>query len=630
MSKQDFKPYVSPDKNLSEFTVRSVILGVILAIVFGAANAYLGLKVGMTISASIPAAVISMGFYRTIRRKNSILESNMVQTIGSAGESLAGGAVFTMPVLFLWAQEGVMPSPSLIMLSLIAVLGGVLGTIFMIPLRKPLIVDEHETLPYPEGTACAQVLLAGEETGASSKSIMLGIGISAFIKFIIDGLKIIPEQISLKLDYLKTSVSVSAYPALFSVGYIVGPKVSSTLFAGTVLSWLVLIPAISIFGWDSIISPATDSIATLYATGGADAIWGSYIRYIGAGAVATAGIINLIKSLPMIAKAFATSVRSFRRTNGNRSDSSVESTDRTQRDLSLAVIGAGLLISFLIIWLIPAIPINIFGVIIVFVFSFFFATVSSKVVGMVGSSNSPVSGMAIATLLISTLLMKVSGVSAKEGMLSSIAIGSIVCIVAAMAADTSQDLKTGFILGATPKKQQIGELIGSLFSAIAIGGVLILLDKAWGFGTASLPAPQANLMKVIIEGVMAGRLPWNLLAIGAFLAVVCELLGVSSLSVAIGIYLPITTIFPTFIGGAIRYFIDKKRTSDDADDAVMLCSGLIAGEGLAGIVLAILVVTGISEVLDMSGICNLGWLGTLAVILSLVALIVRLGTKRRK
>ena len=623
MKTANFKPYISSDKKIPEFTVRSVVMGILLAIVFGAANAYLGLKIGMTISASIPAAVISMGFFKAFKRKDSILESNIVQTIGSAGESLAGGAVFTMPVLFLWAKEGLISSPGMLLLFALALLGGILGTVFMIPLRKPLIVDEHDTLPYPEGTACAQVLLAGEKKDASSKSIFLGIGIAGLIKFIIDGLKVVPELLTIKLNSIKTEISSSSYPALFSVGYIVGPKVSSTLFAGSVISWLVIIPAIMLFGAESIIAPGTETISSIFISGGADAIWSNYIRYIGAGAVATAGIINLIKSLPMIINAFASSVGGFSKKG------EVKDNSRTAADLPFKIIGICFLISFLAIWLLPPIPVNLFGTVLVFVFSFFFATVSSKVVGMVGSSNSPVSGMAIATLLISTLLLKVSGISTKDGMLGAICIGSIVCIVAAMAADTSQDLKTGYILGATPYKQQIGELIGAFFSALAIGGVLLLLDKAWGFGSSDLPAPQANLMKVIIEGVLNGNLPWGLLGIGAFLAVAFELMGISSLTASIGIYLPFSINICAFAGGMIRKFVDKKKTSDDSDDGIMLCSGFIAGEGLVGIILAILVVTGISSAVDLSGFINFGWIGTLVTILLIMGLILRFGLKKK-
>jgi putative OPT family oligopeptide transporter len=533
MKKDEFKPYIPADKITPEFTVTSVIMGVLLAIIFGAANAYLGLRVGMTVSASIPAAVISMGVIRVIMKKDSILESNMVQTIGSAGESLAAGAIFTLPVLFLWSKEGITEAPSLITISLIALFGGILGVLFMVPLRNALIVKEHGVLPYPEGTACAEVLLAGEEGGASAKSVFAGMGLAALFKFVVDGLKVIPSVITAPLKAFKTELSAEVYPALLGVGYICGPKIASYMFAGGLIGWFVLIPAIITFGGSTILYPGTKTIADMYAAGGASAIWSSYIRYIGAGAVAAGGIISLIKSLPLIVRTFADAIK------GMKGAGNSNSTVRTEADLDMRVIGIGVLIMIIAIWLLPEIPVSPLGAVLIALFGFFFATVSSRMVGIVGSSNNPVSGMAIATLLFSTLCLKVTGDTGVHGMKGAIAIGSVICIIAAMAGDTSQDLKTGYILGATPKKQQIGELIGAVVSAVTIGGVLVLLDSAWGFGTTELAAPQATLMKMIIEGVMQGNLPWALVFIGVFIAIVVEILGISVLPVAIGLYLPL-------------------------------------------------------------------------------------------
>ena len=470
MKKDEFKPYIPADKITPEFTVTSVIMGVLLAIIFGAANAYLGLRVGMTVSASIPAAVISMGVIRVIMKKDSILESNMVQTIGSAGESLAAGAIFTLPVLFLWSKEGITEAPSLITISLIALFGGILGVLFMVPLRNALIVKEHGVLPYPEGTACAEVLLAGEEGGASAKSVFAGMGLAALFKFVVDGLKVIPSVITVPLKAFKTELSAAEYPALLGVGYICGPKIASYMFAGGLIGWFVLIPAIITFGGSTILYPGTKTIADMYAAGGASAIWSSYIRYIGAGAVAAGGIISLIKSLPLIVRTFADAIKGMK--GAGNSNSAV----RTEVDLDMRVIGIGVLIMIIAIWLLPEIPVSPLGAVIIALFGFFFATVSSRMVGIVGSSNNPVSGMAIATLLFSTLCLKVTGDTGVHGMKGAIAIGSVICIIAAMAGDTSQDLKTGYILGATPKKQQIGELIGAVVSAVTIGGVLVLLD----------------------------------------------------------------------------------------------------------------------------------------------------------
>lgn len=621
MKKDEFKPYIPADKITPEFTVTSVIMGVLLAIIFGAANAYLGLRVGMTVSASIPAAVISMGVIRVIMKKDSILESNMVQTIGSAGESLAAGAIFTLPVLFLWSKEGITETPSLITISLIALFGGILGVLFMVPLRNALIVKEHGVLPYPEGTACAEVLLAGEEGGASAKSVFAGMGLAALFKFVVDGLKVIPSVITAPLKAFKTELSAEVYPALLGVGYICGPKIASYMFAGGLIGWFVLIPAIITFGGSTILYPGTKTIADMYAAGGASAIWSSYIRYIGAGAVAAGGIISLIKSLPLIVRTFADAIK------GMKGAGNSNSTVRTEADLDMRVIGIGVLIMIIAIWLLPEIPVSPLGAVLIALFGFFFATVSSRMVGIVGSSNNPVSGMAIATLLFSTLCLKVTGDTGVHGMKGAIAIGSVICIIAAMAGDTSQDLKTGYILGATPKKQQIGELIGAVVSAVTIGGVLVLLDSAWGFGTTELAAPQATLMKMIIEGVMQGNLPWALVFIGVFIAIVVEILGISVLPVAIGLYLPLELSATIMIGGVIRWFVDKKKAdkeeNKDANSGILFCSGMIAGEGLVGILLAILAVVNVAGKIDLSGSFTTGIVGGVVLMVVMILCILK-------
>ena len=621
MKKDEFKPYIPADKITPEFTVTSVIMGVLLAIIFGAANAYLGLRVGMTVSASIPAAVISMGVIRVIMKKDSILESNMVQTIGSAGESLAAGAIFTLPVLFLWSKEGITEAPSLITISLIALFGGILGVLFMVPLRNALIVKEHGVLPYPEGTACAEVLLAGEEGGASAKSVFAGMGLAALFKFVVDGLKVIPSVITAPLKAFKTELSAEVYPALLGVGYICGPKIASYMFAGGLIGWFVLIPAIITFGGSTILYPGTKTIADMYAAGGASAIWSSYIRYIGAGAVAAGGIISLIKSLPLIVRTFADAIK------GMKGAGNSNSTVRTEADLDMRVIGIGVLIMIIAIWLLPEIPVSPLGAVLIALFGFFFATVSSRMVGIVGSSNNPVSGMAIATLLFSTLCLKVTGDTGVHGMKGAIAIGSVICIIAAMAGDTSQDLKTGYILGATPKKQQIGELIGAVVSAVTIGGVLVLLDSAWGFGTTELAAPQATLMKMIIEGVMQGNLPWALVFIGVFIAIVVEILGISVLPVAIGLYLPLELSATIMIGGVIRWFVDKKKAdkeeNKDANSGILFCSGMIAGEGLVGILLAILAVVNVAGKIDLSGSFTTGIIGGVVLMVVMILCILK-------
>ncbi len=599
MSNQnEFKPYIPAEKVTPEITVTSIIMGMILAVVFGAANAYLGLRVGMTVSASIPAAVISMGVIRIIMRKNSILESNLVQTIGSAGESLAAGAIFTLPALFLWAAEGQMDKPDILSMTLIALLGGLLGVFFMVPLRNALIVKEHGILPYPEGTACAEVLLAGEKGGANASTVFAGMGFAAIFKFIIDGLKLVAGEISVHVKGFAGEIGTQIYPAVMSVGYICGARISSYMFAGGVMSWLVLIPLIVLFGENIILYPGTETIGTIFAEGGASAIWSSYIRYIGAGALAAGGIISLIKSLPLIVKTFGGAMKSMA---GTKSASGL----RTEKDLSLKFVLAAIAVLTILVWLIPAVPVSFIGAVIIVVFGFFFATVSSRMVGLVGSSNNPVSGMAIATLLITTLILKALGTDGAAGMRSAIAIGSIICIVSAIAGDTSQDLKTGYLLGATPKKQQIGEVIGVISAAIAISGTLYLLDSAWGFGSEQLGAPQATLMKLIIEGVMQGNLPWALVFIGVFIAVAVELVGIPVLPFAIGVYLPVQLNACIMVGGLVRLALDKmKRDKEEKtaiiNDGILFCSGMIAGEGLVGIGLALLAVFGLDTAFDLS------------------------------
>lgn len=614
---KEFKPYIPAEKITPEFTVTSIIMGIILAIVFGAANAYLGLRVGMTVSASIPAAVISMGVIRVIMRKNSILESNMVQTIGSAGESLAAGAIFTMPALFLWAEEGLCDMPSLVEITLIALCGGILGVLFMIPLRNALIVKEHATLLYPEGTACADVLLAGEEGGSNASTVFSGMGFAAIFKFIVDGIKVIPADIAAAFRSFKGEIGLEVYPALLGVGYIVGPKIASYMFVGSLVGWMVIIPMICLFGADVWMYPADagTTIGQLYEAGGAAAIWSSYVKYIGAGAIATGGIISLIKSLPLIVTTFRDSMKSMK--DGKNAGSA-----RTAQDLPMGIVLAGIVVMSVIIWLVPAIPVNILGALLIVVFGFFFATVSSRMVGLIGSSNNPVSGMAIATLLIATITIKATGDSGITGMMGAIAIGSVICIIAAIAGDTSQDLKTGFLLGATPKKQQIGELIGVVASGLAIGGVLYLLNAAWGYGGAEVPAPQATLMKMIVEGIMGGELPWNLVFIGVFLALGLEILRIPVMPFAIGLYLPIYLNASIMVGGVVRMFMDGRKNVDaktkerQATDGTLYCAGMIAGEGLVGILLAILAVCGVT--MDLSGKLNLGNIGGLVLMIVMV------------
>ncbi len=644
MEEKQYQPYIPANKVMPELTVVSIVLGAILAVVFGGANAYLGLRVGMTISASIPAAVISMGVIRKILRRDSILENNMVQTIGSAGESLAAGAIFTLPALFMWASEGLCDVPSLVEIGLIALCGGVLGVLMMIPLRSALIFKEHGNLSYPEGQACAEVLIAGEEGGGKASTVFTGLGVAAIYKFVADGLKIFPSEITYDIRaYKGAGIGIDVLPALAGVGYICGVKVSSYLFAGGMLGWFVILPVIALFGGDTIMFPVTDmTVSQLIAEKGVSGLWGNYLRYVGAGAVACGGVLSLIKSLPLIIRTFRDAMSDYGKGRN------AGSTLRTQQDISMKTVLLGVLIVALVMWLLPAVPLNFFSALIVIVFGFFFATVSSRMVGLIGSSNNPVSGMAIATLLIATLLLKATGTDGIAGMTAAIVIGGIICVIAAIAGDTSQDLKTGFLIGATPKKQQIGELIGVAVSAVAIGAILYLLSKAWGgYGSNDLPAPQAILMKMIVEGVMGGDLPWNMVLVGVFIAVVVEVLGIPVLPFAIGLYLPIYLSAPMMLGGLLRWFLERRSYGSDKDknrviqSGVLYSSGLIAGEGIVGILLAVLAIIPIglsaegaelyvSNAIDLSSKFSIGSIGGLICFAFILLLIYRAAVKENR
>lgn len=603
----EFKPFVPADRVVPEFTAVSIIIGMLLAVLFGAANAYLGLKVGMTVSASIPAAVISMGIIRVILKRDSILENNMVQTIGSAGESLAAGAIFTLPAVFMWAEDGIGTVPSYMVIACVAIAGGLLGIVFMIPLRKALIVKEHGTLPYPEGTACAEVLIAGEEGGTKAGTVFAGLGIAAAYKFIADGMKLFPSEVDYEVKAIPGSgIGMDVLPALAGVGYICGPLISSWMLAGGIVSWFIIMPLIKTFGGDTVLYPADAPISEL----GYWDLWDNYIRYVGAGAVAAGGIFSLIKSLPLIFKTFAESMKSLK--------AGVEgiTLDRTSKDLSFGPILAMLVIAVVVLVGYPSIPIDFVSAILIVVFGFFFATVSSRMVGLVGSSNNPVSGMAIATLLIATLILKEVGETGPNGMAAAIMIGTVICIVAAMAGDMSQDLKTGYIVGATPYKQQWGEVVGVLSSGLAIAGILYLLNEAWGYGGKQLPAPQATLMKLVIEGVMGSNLPWGMVFTGVFIAVVLEILQIPVLPVAIGVYLPIHLSTPLMCGGLLKLYLEKKehKSAEEKEQqitsGILYSSGLIAGEGLLGILLAVFAVIkikgkSIGEMIDISENLNL-------------------------
>ena len=556
-----------------ELTFTSIVLGVILAVVFGAANAYLGLRVGLTVSASVPAAVVSMAVLRFVLRRDSILENNMVQTIGSAGESLAAGAIFTLPAIYLWAEERPMEfsAPEMLSVTLIALAGGLLGVLLMVPLRRPLIVED-KALTYPEGVACADVLKAGEAGAKHARNVFVGLGAGAAVKTVTGGLKWIPENFLFPVHGICGALGFDVSPALLGVGYIVGTKVSTLLFGGTLFGWLVLLPILAV---------AIPGTGSAWDVQSAQYIWKHYVRYVGVGAIAMGGFISLVRSLPVFIQAFKPVKGSARGESG---------AEESGRDLPMRLVVGGVAFLVLFIWLVPAIPVSFLGAVLIALFGFFFATVSARMVGLVGSSNNPISGMTIATLVVATLALRETGTAGAAGMVAAIAVGSVVCIVAAIAGDTAQDLKTGNILGATPWKQQTGEVIGVIASSLAIGGVLILLHRAWGFGSDAISAPQAMMMKSIVEGIMGDGLPWGLIAGGAVFAVVLTIFRVPVMPVAIGMYLPVGLGVTMFVGGLLRWFVDWRRgeTASGEDSVTLLSAGLIAGEGLCGILLAIL------------------------------------------
>lgn len=584
-----FVPYIPANKSLPELTLTAVILGIILAVVFGAANAYLGLRIGLTVSASIPAAVISMAILRGIFRRGSILENNIVQTITTAGEAIGAGAVFTLPALFLWNVD---INQSMILFVVLS--GGFLGVFMMVPLRQLLIVREHETLPYPEGTACAEVLKSGEEGGQSAKLIGVGLIVGALVKMVGDGFKLFKTEVETGISNFKNAVvGLDTLPSLLGVGYIIGPRVAGEMLGGGLLAWIVLIPAISFFGSGSAdaIFPGTTPISEMDAWG----IWENYIRYIGAGAVAVGGLITLIKTLPVLFGSLFATARSMRVNKGQLKGTTL----RTEMDMPAKYVWIGILAIVLIIAFVPVTDVGIVGAIAIAIFGFLFVSVASRVVGIVGSSSSPVSGMTIATLLIVTLVYKAIGFDGQEGMVAALTVAAIICTALAVAGDISQDLKTGYIVGGTPWKQQIAMMIGVAATASIIGYILILMDNAYTMGSAALPAPKAALMKILAEGVLGGDLPWNLIFIGAAIAITLEFFGLNSLVVAVGIYLPVHTSAPIMIGGFVRYFIDRNAKSDEdrkerTDRGTLYASGLIAGESLVGVVIAILIYAGVS------------------------------------
>ncbi len=593
---QTYPPYIGADRSIPGFTLKAAFFGILFGIVFGAANAYLGLRAGLTISTSIPVAVMTVAAFRGLQSvgfPGTILEANLSQTIGSASSSLASGVIFTLPALFLWGV-----APGLLQMTLLAMCGGLIGVLFMIPLRRFLIKGEHGRLPYPEGTACAEVLVANEVGGKNARYVFFGLGIGALFKFLTSWVKMIPDEVSSRIPFLKKGeLSMDLSAALFGVGFILGPRIATVMVGGGLLSSIIIIPSIAYWG-DAFTAPVFPEVENLIRDMSPGQLWTRYIRYIGAGAVATAGIITLIRSVPVMVNSFRIGASELSHRLDSASGNGGTQAVRTERDLPLKFVGAGLLVVALVLAFVPQVfgdvggaTVRIVAAVCVVVFAFLFVTVASRIVGLVGVTSNPTSGMTIAALLGTSGIFLVMGWTDLTGKAAALTVGCVVAIAASIAGDTSQDLKTGYLLGATPRRQQIGELIGVLSSATFVCLSVLLLANTFGFGGEELPAPQATLMKLVIDGVLDQQLPWGFVAIGMGIAVACELLKIPSLPFAVGVYLPLSTMTPLFLGGLLRGFFERRAGSKEEgatqrERGVLLGSGFVGGEGLLGVAIA--------------------------------------------
>ena len=629
--KSSFQPFVAPETRMAEFTVKSVLTGAAFGIIFGAATVYLALKAGLTVSASIPIAVIAITLGRKFL-KTTILENNIIQTTGSAGESIAAGVVFTLPGFLFLSDPASASYFNYFTILILAIFGGILGTLMMIPLRRSLIVQEHGNLPYPEGTACASVLKAGERGGNFAKTAFAGLGFAfgyALLQKIFHVIAEVPTFATTQAQRFFPSARLSGEitPEYMGVGYIIGPRIAGVLVAGGVLSWFVFIPLLA-----SLVSPDVIAaqlhklgyLADVTKPGGpggwdpvtrnfedwSDALYRAYVRQIGAGAVAAGGFITLIKTIPTIISSFKGSIGSLKKSGLEGVDE--EGVKRTERDLSIKVVGIGSLILILLMTILPNVPGDSIGSklllgILVIIFGAFFVTVSSRIVGLIGSSNNPISGMTIATLMGTCLIFIAVNWTGQFYEPMALVVGGMICIAAANAGATSQDLKTGYIVGATPRYQQLALFVGAIVSSIAIGATIKVLDTptaemaAQGIqhaiGTDKYPAPQGTLMATLIKGILSFNLDWQFVLVGVFIAVTLELCGIKSLSFAVGTYLPLSTTLPIFIGGAIRGVVewrDKRRNiertpeEEDLGKGALFATGLVAGGALAGVIVAFL------------------------------------------
>lgn len=593
VSGDDYKPYIAHDRIMPEFTLRAVILGCILGVLFGAANAAVGLRVGLTISASIPISVMAVAVFGLLKKigakKGSILENNIIQTIGSAGEAIAGGVIFTIPAFFLtsFLAPGVF-NITILQIFITAVLGGILGVFCMIPLRRYLIKKEHGKLPYPEGTACAEVLVAGDTGGTNAKQVFLGLGVGGLYTALLRGVRLWKGEATTMIPGFKNAqLSLDVSPALLGVGYILDYQISAIMVGGAMISWLGLIPLISLIGehLPAVIYPGTVPIGQMTP----DDIWSNYIRYIGAGAVAFGGIITLIRAIPTIVESFKLGAGEMVKSLKGK----IGIVKRTERDIPLPYVAIGYIIVIILLAWVPQLPVGIIGGLLMAVFAFFFGTVSSRITGLIGSSSNPISGMTIATLIGTSFTFVLLGWTGPMAKVAALSVGAVVCISASIAGDTSQDLKTGFLVGATPFYQQIGLMLGVLFCSIFVGFTVVLLHQTYTIGSPDLAAPQATIMSFVIDGIIGGHLPWNLIFIGVAFGIIMEILGLPSLPLAVGIYLPIASMATVFVGGCLRRIIEKRSKSEEIrvknrERGILFASGLIAGEGLLMVFIAML------------------------------------------
>jgi putative OPT family oligopeptide transporter len=589
MADTQFTPYVPASQSPAEFTFRAIVLGALFGLLFGASTVYLGLRAGLTVSASIPIAVLAISVLKRLGG-STILENNIVQTIGSAGESLASGVVFTIPALIFLAPYGPQYF-NYVQILLLAFAGGILGVLMMVPLRNALIVKEHGVLPYPEGTACADVLVAGEKGGALAGTVFMGLGVGALWKAFSWIIQLFRTAIGYSMPalsfYPNATLNVDISPEYMGVGYVIGPRIAGVMFAGGVLSWMVLVPMLSILGhYITVPFPPVPASGLMLSQMSPGQIWSAYIRYIGAGAVLASGLITLGRTLPTIISSFRESMKGLSAATG-------AAQARTDRDMPLSIVVGGSLALAVFLVVVPRLPTygNPLAAVLVVVFGFFFVSVSSRITGLIGNSSNPISGMTIATLILTCTIFVAVGWTGDYYAPIALGVGAVVCIASAIAGATSQDLKTGYLVGATPIYQQTGLLIGVVCSAVVIGFTTLYLNKVMGIGSASLAAPQATLMATIIKGLLSQNLPWGLVLCGVSISLVLELCGIRSLSFAVGSYLPIATTAPIFIGGVVRWLVEKKtgNTSEsEISSGTLFSSGLIAGGSIAGILYAVL------------------------------------------